>query len=216
MKVAKNTLTEKQHNVLHFIVKHQQTQGFPPTVKEIQDEFDYKSPTTVSEYLRALTRKGYIRVHPKISRGIEILPNALVATGTGSAKVHHNNMIEIPLVGQVPAGSPMEAIQNTTETIAVDPQTFGTASFALKVQGDSMKGAGILDRDIVLVKQQNQAEHHEIVVAIFENEATVKRFYSKNKVKKLQPENPNYPEIAITSASNFQILGKVIGLLRKF
>ncbi|MEK7483893.1 MAG: transcriptional repressor LexA [Planctomycetota bacterium] len=214
MKASKNVLTEKQQQVLHFIVKQCQAQGFPPTVKEMQDEFDYRSPTTVSEYLRALNRKGYLKVHPKISRGIEILPPAYEAAGIKEKGA--SSLKPIPLVGRVPAGAPMEAIQNASETISIDFHIFGTATFALKIEGESMRGAGILDRDIVIVKQQNQAEHSDIIVAILDSEATVKRFYSKGKVKKLQPENPNFKEILITPEKSFQVLGKVIGLVRKF
>lgn len=213
MKSSKNALTEKQQQVLHFIVKQHQSQGFPPTVKEIQDEFDYRSPTTVSEYLRALNRKGYLKVHPKISRGIEILPPAYEAAGVEDKYAQFRG---IPLLGKISAGDPIEAIQNASETMSVDFRIFGSATFALKVEGESMRGAGILDRDIVIVKQQNQAEHSDIVVAILESEATVKRFYHKGKIKKLQPENPNFKEITITPDKSFQILGKVVGLVRKF
>jgi repressor LexA len=208
MKVSKSALTEKQENVFHFILRYYKSKGYPPTVKEIQEEFSYRSPTTVSEYLRALTRKGYVRIHPKISRGIKILKGL-------DASTQYASVPKIALLGDVPAGTPTEAIENPAETIAIDPETFGIANFALKVKGDSMIGAGICDGDIVLVKQQPQAEHQEIIVALVDKEATVKRFYSRGRVKKLVPENPKYPEIPLNGDRSFMTLGKVVGLMRK-
>ncbi len=205
-------LTKRQHKIFGFILSSIDRFGYPPSIPEIQKEFSFKSPNAVSDHLEALKRKGYISRRAHKSRAIEIKVHTTVKeNGNG-------NVAEIPVVGRVAAGSPILAQENIEGSIFVDKiiSRNSRGMFALRIKGTSMINAGILDGDFVLVRQQPTAEQGEMVVALIEDEATVKRFYrDKNKIR-LQPENDTMePIIVDPKESNVTIIGKVEGVIRK-
>lgn len=208
-----SNLTKRQKQILDFIIKNTDTYGFPPSISEIQEKFSFKSPNAVQDHLAALERKRYISRHPHKSRGIEILIHKNNKQENGNI-----NTTEIPIVGRVTAGSPILAQENLEGTLAVDKSIIRNSNnvFALRVQGNSMINAGILDGDFVLVHQQPMANQGEIVVALIEDEATVKRFYKEKNRIKLQPENENMSPIVVDPKDkNISIVGKVEGVIRK-
>ena len=205
-------LTKRQHKIFDFILSSIDRFGYPPSIPEIQKEFSFKSPNAVSDHLEALKRKGYISRRARKSRGIGIKVHT-------TAKENSNgNVAEIPVVGRVAAGSPILAQENIEGSIFVDKIISKNSGgmFALRVIGTSMINAGILNGDFVLVHQQPTAEQGDIVVALIEDEATVKRFYKdKNKIK-LKPENDTMEPIFIDpKEKDVTILGKVQGVIRK-
>jgi len=210
-----STLTQRQKEILEFIISHIEQYGYPPSIPEIQKNFSFKSPNAVSDHLEALERKGYIARHPHKSRGIEVLIQSKPEKG---GNLNGENVAEVPIVGRVSAGTPILAEENLEGTLFVDKTIVRNPKgvFALRVQGESMVNAGILDGDFVLVKQQPVAEQGEIVVALIEDEATVKRFYKdKNKIK-LKPENDTMnPIIVDPQDSSVRIIGKVVGVVRR-
>ena len=204
-------LTPRQQAILDFIKASVHQRGYPPSVREIGKGVGLRSSSTVHAHLSKLEEKGFIRRDPTKPRAIEILvqdsPPPLPSPAE-SAEV-----ISIPVLGRVAAGMPILAEQNIDDYINI-PTDFakpGATQFCLRVKGDSMSDAGILDGDIVLVRQQNTAENGEIVVAMLDNEATVKRFYKLDDQIKLQPENPKYDPIYSRDAV---ILGKVVAVFR--
>ncbi len=209
-----STLTQRQKEVLEFIISHIEQYGYPPSIPEIQEKFSFKSPNAVSDHLEALEKKGYIARRPHKSRGIEVLVQSKLGNN-----INEENVSEVPIVGRVSAGTPILAEENLEGTLFVDRSLVRDPKgvFALRVQGESMVNAGILDGDFVLVRQQPVAEQGEIVVVLIEDEATVKRFYKdKNKVR-LQPENDTMNPIVVDSQeSSVRIIGKVVGVIRKF
>lgn len=200
-------LTSRQKAILDYISEQVRTKNYPPSVREICKEMELSSSSTVHSHLRALERKGYIKRDPTKPRAIEILHPA---TRSGSRKKSRL----VPLVGQVTAGSPILAEENIEDYIVLPEEMSGNGDtvFMLRVRGESMKGAGILEGDMVIVRQQPAAENGEIVVALLDNEATVKRFYREKEIIRLQPDNPDYEPIL--SKGEVQILGKVVGLMR--
>ena len=208
-------LTQRQKEILEFIISHIEQYGYPPSIPEIQKNFSFKSPNAVSDHLEALERKGYIARRPHKSRGIEVLIQSKPEKG---GNLNDENVAEVPIVGRVSAGTPILAEENLEGTLFVDKTIVRNPKgvFALRVQGESMIKAGILDGDFVLVKQQPVAEQGEIVVVLIEDEATVKRFYKdKNKIR-LQPENDTMnPMVVDSKKSSVRILGKVVGVIRK-
>lgn len=205
-------LTKRQKQILDFIVESIDNYGFPPSVSEIQDRFSFKSPNAVQDHLSALERKKYISRHHHKSRGIEVL------VGKSKQENGNSNTAEIPIVGKVSAGSPILAQENLEGTLTVDKILIKNSNnvFALRVKGDSMVNAGILDGDFVLVRQQPIANQGEIIVTLVEDEATVKRFYKENNQIRLQPENENMSPIVVNPRDRkIQIIGKVEGVIRK-
>jgi repressor LexA len=199
-------LTQRQKEVLDFISEMMGKKGFPPTIREIGQKFKITSTNGVRAILSALSSKGYIRRKPLISRGIELL------------KAVRSDLVYVPLVGRISAGLPVLAVENIESNIGIDKTLFpGEGIFFLKVVGDSMRDAGILNGDYVLAQQQKTAEKGEIVVAMIGNEATVKRFFPEKNRVRLEPANPEYgPIIVEKKTPDFFIAGKVIGLLRKY
>lgn len=201
-------LTEEQSRVLSFIVQQQQETGAPPTVREICFAMGYKSINNARQHLRLIERKGHIRLVRGKARGIELLIDLPRESG--------DNKIEVPLVGAVAAGKPITAIENLEGHITLDRNLFrGEGLFTLRIKGDSMRGIGILDGDIVIVQQQSTADNGEIVVAIIEGEATLKRYIKKNDHIILRAENPEYEDIVVSSDRNIWIAGKMVGMMRK-
>ncbi|OGC81022.1 MAG: repressor LexA [candidate division Zixibacteria bacterium RBG_16_43_9] len=206
-------LTRRQKEILDFISEMTEKNGFPPTIREIGKKFKIASTNGVRAILSALSVKGYIRRKPLLSRGIEVLRS--VSSSIGQVKPA---LVSVPLVGRISAGLPVLAVENVEGSIGIDRTLFpGDGIFFLKVVGDSMRDAGILNGDYVLAQQQNTADKGEIVVAMIGDEATVKRYFpEKNKVR-LEPANPEFGPIIVEKRTpDFFIAGKVIGLLRKY
>ncbi len=203
--MTKPKLTHKQQAILNYIKQEIAQKGHPPTIREIGAHFDISSTNGVRTHLNALIKKGYLKKQKLISRGLELVQS--LTTGVG----------KVPLVGTVPAGQPIDAIENIESEIAIDNSFLPKGdSFTLKVVGDSMKDAGILDNDIVLVKKQRVAQTGDIIVAIINGEATVKRYFPEGERVRLQPENSEFEPIIIDKQSgDFHIAGKVVGLLRR-
>jgi repressor LexA len=203
-------LTERQEQVLDFIRRHVQARGYPPSIREIGEQFKIKSTNGVRGILQALERKGEIRRSPMLSRGIELTQPAL--------KVSLPLMTSVPIVGRVAAGEPLLAEQNVEGVVAVDRDLLsGENTFALRVKGDSMVGAGIFDGDLVFARPVPDLKRGDIVVAVIGDEATVKYYYPDNGHIRLEPANRFFGPIVVDRATpGFYIAGKVVGVFRKF
>jgi repressor LexA len=205
-------LTLRQQSIFDFIAHTIKHRGAPPTIREIMDKFSISSTNGVRTTLAALEKKGHIRRHARLSRGIELVdylePQPLATEIT-----------EIPLIGRVAAGEPILATQNIEANLQVDRSLLPASgeTFALRVYGESMKNAGILDGDIVLARHQENAERGDIVVALLDEEATVKRYDPTPHSIRLLPENDAFEPIIVSHDSGtFRIAGKVVGLMRRF
>lgn len=198
-------LTAKQRQIFDYIEGEILERGHAPTIREIGTRFGITSTNGVRTHLTALIRKGYVKKQQFISRGIEL--SRPIATQIG----------RMPLVGRVAAGSPIDAIENVEKDLALDLSFVPKGeSFALRVNGDSMKNAGIFDGDIVLVKKQAVAQRGDIIVARINNEATVKRYQPEGDKILLLPENDDFEPIVVSKRSGeFRIEGKVVGLVRR-
>ena len=194
-------LTERQQAILVFINEYVEENSFPPSVREIGRHFEIY-PATVQDHISALERKGYLQKKRFQSRTLSV-PASSRRQG-------------IPIVGRVAAGVPLLAQQNIEDTVQLPKEWAPAGAFLLKVQGNSMEGAHILDGDYVLVHPQQMAANGEIVVALIGEEATVKRFYRTDQGITLKAENPNYEPIEIerSEAASFKVIGKVMGVLR--
>ena len=191
-------LTAQQIKVFDVIKESMQNNGYPPTRAEIARILDFKSVNAAESHIKALVKKGVIEKVPGSSRGIKLVEEA-----SG-----------IPLVGSVAAGSPILAVENIEKTIPLNPLT-KAVDFFLRVQGDSMVEAGILDNDLVGIKKTNNVENGEIVVARIDEDVTLKRF-SKNKTSiKLIAENSAYEDIHVSEQTDFAIEGKAVGVIRE-
>jgi len=196
-------LTIRQQKILDFIVTYIKDVGYPPTIRDIARDFKMSSKGAY-DHLVAIEKKGYVRRDPTKPRAIELLDFI--------HRDSHDSVITIPVLGRVAAGEPLLATQNIERTIVISSDMVRTEEpFALRVKGDSMIEAGILEDDYVIVRQQQSAEQGDIVVALIGDEATVKRFYKEDNHIRLQPENPSMNPII---AKDVTILGKVIGLFR--
>ena len=204
--MAYGKITKKQMEILECIKQAILDNGYPPTVRELCDMVHLKSTSSIHANLEALERNGYIRRDPSKPRAIEIVDESFYMTKT--------DMVNVPLVGQVAAGMPILASQNI-ETHYPIPSEFmpRETAFMLKVKGESMINAGILDGDTVLVKQQNTASNGDMVVALIDDSATVKTFYREDGHIRLQPENDSMDPIIVPAC---QIIGKVFGVFRFF
>ncbi len=199
------SLTDRQKAIYDFLLKTIREKGFAPSIHEIGKQFKIASTNGVSDHLKALEKKGYIRRVGK--RAIEIV-NALGKTALIATR-------EVPVLGKVAAGKPLLSEENIEGVITIPDDMGSGKTFALQVRGDSMIDAGILDGDKVIVKQQGTAENGEIVCAVINGEATLKRFFKKDGVVTLKAENEKYAPI-IVSEGEFRIAGRIVGLLRKF
>ncbi len=198
-------LTFRQKEILNFISQAIQDKGYPPTLREIGKKFKIASTNGVHTILEAIEKKGYIKRHPLLSRGIELIQNIKA------------NFTLVPVVGRIAAGLPILAVENIETHLAVDKTFLPSGEiFSLKVVGDSMKDAGILDGDYVLARRQETAEKGDIVVAVIGEEATVKTYVPLKNMIRLEPANPDFePIIVDKNAPGFFIAGKVMGLMRK-
>ena len=199
-------LTSKQNRVLDCIKNFIAKKGYPPTVREVCKALNLASPATVQAHLNNLAEKGYIKKNNSKNRAIELLVKN---------EYEKEDIVDVPLLGKVTAGSPIEAIEMPDEFFSLPAYLIPTRRevFTLKVWGESMINAGIHDGDIVIVQRQSTANNGEIVVAMNdENEVTLKTFYKENGYFRLQPENDTMDPIIL---DNVYILGKAIGLYRK-
>lgn len=206
------SISEKQQQILDFLDSQIKEKGYPPSVREICEAVGLKSTSTVHGYLERLEKKGLIQKDPSKPRALKII--------NGSKSNNHSNysgtkeLVDVPIVGKVTAGQPILAVENIEDTFPLPVEyTRNSDVFMLKVRGESMIEAGIFNGDFILVKQQSSANNGEIVVALIGEEATVKTFYKESGYIRLQPENQYMEPIIVKDAS---ILGKVIGLYRKF
>jgi repressor LexA len=203
-------LTDRQQEIWEFLVGYAERHGYPPTVREIGSAVGLASPSTVHAHLANLERAGLLRRDPTKPRALELLASRGRDQETRAAR-------RLPLLGEIAAGGPLLAEQNVEDYLAVpEPLSRGGEEFLLRVKGDSMIGAGILDGDIVVVRRQTQAANGDIVVALAgddesADEATVKRFFREDGRIRLQPENDALEPIYTT---HVQVLGKVIGVFR--
>ena len=194
-------LTPKQKAVYDFITRYSARQGYPPSQQEIADAFGFRSLGTVQNYLVRLVREGVLEKNWNARRGLKVLQPK-------------SSTLELPLVGLVAAGKPIEAIE-TRDSIEVPSSMVGPGeNFVLRVQGDSMIGDGILDGDYVVVRKQSQADSGQTVVALINGEATVKRLVRRGGRIELHPANPAMKPLTIETGDSFQIEGTVVGVIR--
>jgi len=201
-------LTKRQEEILTYIKKYIVSHGYPPTVREIGKDLGVSSPATIHTHLNNLESKGFIKKEETKNRAIELLVDNEFDT-------KQENSVEVPLLGKITAGSPIEAIERPDEYFSLPAYLIprNKEVFTLLVNGESMINAGILDGDIVIVERTNTARNGEIVVAMTdENEVTLKTFYKESNYFRLQPENDTMDPIIL---DNVSILGKAIGLYRK-
>lgn len=202
-------LTNRQEDILKILKKLTAKKGYPPTVREIGKEANLHSPATIQFHLTQLEEKGYIKKDTSKNRTIEILvPNEYLE--------NNENIIEVPLLGKITAGSPIEAIETPNESFFLPSNLIGKKEevFTLKVSGESMINVGIYDGDILIVERCSTAKNGDCVVAMNKDgEATVKTFYKEDGYFRLQPENDTMDPIILKEVT---ILGKAIGLYRKF
>jgi repressor LexA len=203
-------LTKRQQEIWEFLIRYVDAHGYPPTVREIGEEVGLASPSTVHAHLANLERAGLIKRDPTKPRAVEL-------TGRAAREPEAGEVYVLPLVGQIAAGGPLLAEQNIDSYLSVpEPLAGGGEEFLLRVRGDSMQDAGILEGDYVVVRRQQDARNGDIVVALAgddesADEATVKRFFRESGKIRLQPENVAYQPIY---AAHVQILGKVTGVFR--
>lgn len=197
-------ITKKQTEILEYIKSQILNKGYPPSVRDICTAVNLKSTSSVHAHLETLEKNGYIRRDPTKPRAIEIIDDNFNLT--------RREVVNVPLIGQVAAGQPLLAVENITSYFPIPAEFVPKEEvFMLKVKGDSMVNVGIYEGDQIIVKKQNTASNGEIIVALVDDSATVKRFYKENGHIRLQPENDFMEPIIVDSC---EIIGKVIGLIR--
>jgi repressor LexA len=207
-RAPKRDLTDRQRQILDFIKSETRKHGYPPTVRDIGAAVGLSSSSTVHSHLAALEAKGLIRRDPSKPRALEVLEHDKPAPSPA-----YSNVRELPVLGAVAAGSPILATENIEQTIPLPTEIAREDStFVLRVKGDSMVDAGIFDGDFVVVRQQQSADNGDIVVAMLEEEATVKRFFREADRVRLQPENAAMEPIYTRDVS---VLGKVVAVFRR-
>ena len=197
-------VSEKQNEIYEFLKTYTDNKGYPPSVREICEAVGLKSTSSVHGHLKRLESKGLIRRDPTKPRALEIIDNSL-----------KKEMVNIPIIGKVTAGLPILANENVEDTfpIPLDYIRHNNELFMLNISGDSMINAGIFDGDLAIIEECKTANNGEIVVALIENEATIKRFYKEKNHIRLQPENDNMDAIIVDDCI---ILGKLVGLFRTY
>ena len=213
--MSSSELSNKQLMILEFIKEQLLAKGYPPSVREICQAVGLKSNSTVHSHLNKLEKLGYIRRDPTKPRAIEILDGGNVFANNNNTVMQE--MINLPLVGQVTAGEPILAIENIQGYFPIMPEFVNNKqTFMLKVKGESMINAGIFDGDFILVEETPTASDNDIIVALLEDSVTVKRFFKEEDHIRLQPENDTMEPIIVPQDSPFSIVGRVIGLYRAF
>ena len=197
--------SDKQTQIYNFLIEFTKSKGHPPSVREICQAVSLKSTSTVHGHLKRLEKKGLLYRDPTKPRALEIV----------ELSNEEKELIDIPIVGKVTAGMPILATENIEDMfqLPINYVKHNNDLFILKVTGDSMIEAGILDGDLAIIEQKNVATNGDIVVALIENEATIKRFFKENGFIRLQPENKNYEPIIVEDCS---ILGKLVGIYRAY
>jgi repressor LexA len=223
-------LTDRQLEVLRFIAEQIEDRGYPPTIREIGEALDIRSTNGVNDHLKALERKGFLTRDPVKSRALMPTEAAREVLGGGSVgadvipigrahRAAQGRLVEIPIIGRVAAGQPILATEHVEDTVQVDSFFLGASRkvYGLRVQGDSMVGDGILSGDYIFVRKQLHASDGEIVVALIDDEATVKRIYFEGDRVRFQPSNPRMAPIYVRREDfrSTMILGVVIGVYRK-
>ena len=223
-------LTQRQREILDFISASIVERGFPPTLREIGEHFNIRSTNGVNDHLKALEKKGHLRREDLKSRAMrpvlpdgtgEIIPMQRRAMGTGDVQVISDgaDMADIPILGRVAAGQPILAVEMATDTVRVDRMLIGNHRevFGLRIVGESMIDDGIFDGDYVFVKKTATAHAGDIVVAMIEGEATVKRYFPEGDRIRFQPANQNMSPIIVRKADfkSVDIIGIVVGVYRK-
>ena len=204
--MAQGKISAKQQEILEYIKSQILERGFPPSVRDICEAVHLKSTSSVHSHLETLEKNGYIRRYPTKPRAIEILDD--------SFNFNRREMVNVPIIGHVAAGEPLLAEQNIENYFPVPMEYMpNKQTFMLRVHGESMINAGILDGDYVLVEQTSVADNGEMIVALVEDGATVKRFFKEEGIYRLQPENDTMEPIIV---KDVQIMGKVIGVFRFF
>jgi repressor LexA len=204
--MSKGKITPKQQEILEYIKTCILDKGYPPAVREICEAVKLRSTSSVHAHLATLEANGYIRRDPTKPRAIEILDDDFNLT--------RRELVNVPIIGTVTAGQPILAVENIEGYFPVPPEYLHNhQTFMLKVKGESMINAGILDGDLVLVEESKVASNRDIVVALIDDSATVKRYFKENGHYRLQPENDFMEPIIVDELS---IIGKVIGLFRSF
>ena len=204
--MAYGKITEKQSQILEYIKSEILNKGYPPSVRDICQAVNLKSTSSVHSHLETLEKNGYIRRDPTKPRTIEIIDD--------NFNLVRREVVNVPMVGTVAAGQPILAIENIDNYFPIPSEYMpNEETFMLKVKGESMINAGILDGDNILVKRQNTAKNGDMVVALVEDSATVKTFYKENGHIRLQPENDDMDPIIVPDC---EIIGKVFGVFRFF
>ncbi len=202
--MAYGRITAKQTEILEYIKSQILNKGYPPSVRDICEAVHLKSTSSVHAHLETLEKNGYIRRDPTKPRAIEIIDDNFNLT--------RREVVNVPLLGQVAAGQPILAVENITNYFPIPAEYLpNDDTFMLKVKGDSMVNMGIYEGDMIMVRKQSTARNGEVVVAMVEDSATVKRFYKEDGHYRLQPENDFMDPIIVDSV---EIIGKVIGLIR--
>lgn len=194
-------LSPKQAKILTFIEKEIARTGRPPTYRDIAKYCGYEAIGTVQDHIKALMKKGFLRKEEGVARGLQL--------------AHRTESIDIPILGTVPAGKPIEVVENALGSLSV-PSRFRGELYALRVSGESMIGAGILDGDFVAVKKQEQAENGDIVVALINGEVTVKYLDKRDGRVRLLPANPKFSPIELDPESQNAIQGRVVAVHRYY
>lgn len=229
------SLTPKQKEFYHYIVKYHENHGHAPTQKEIKDYFNLKSFGSVQKYLQYLTKEGLLEANWNERRGIQLQEHKLLKE---VKKEIQNNLLSVPspfednhfhdedsitlsLLGDIAAGNPIEAIENASEKITLSKTLFPMLKnhdryFALRVKGDSMINSGIIEGDLVIIKHQKTAHSKQIIAAQIDNEVTLKTFSKEKKHIALIASNPKYAPIIVDESNTFDILGILIGLVRAY
>ena len=204
--MAYGKITDKQSQILEYIKSEILNKGYPPSVRDICQAVNLKSTSSVHSHLETLEKNGYIRRDPTKPRTIEIIDD--------NFNLVRREVVNVPMVGTVAAGQPILAIENIDNYFPIPSEYMpNEETFMLKVKGESMINAGILDGDNILVKRQNTAKNGDMVVALVDDSATVKTFYKENGHIRLQPENDNMDPIIVPTC---EIIGKVFGVFRFF
>jgi repressor LexA len=211
----KDKLTDRQEDILTFIKQFTLESGYPPTLREIGKHFQISSTFGVKRHLEALVKKGFINIESNASRGISLIRKNSEDFIDRSIR-DYDTFVKIPVIGRVAAGIPINAVENLEGSLVVDPSFLKKAedAFALRVKGDSMINAGINDKDLVIVSPREQAKNGDIVVAMLNDEATVKKFEFINNKIRLIAENNSYLPIEVKREDDFKLIGKVKGVVR--
>lgn len=210
-----NELNKREKAILKYIEKQVKENGYPPSVREIGQGVGLSSTATVHSYITGLEKKGYIKKENQKGRTLKLLKGGAEKQEKLQEKPVYSGkeLVDVPVIGKITAGAPILAVENVTDTFPIPLDFVGNSeSFMLTVRGESMIEAGILDGDYILVRKQDIARNGEIVVALIEDEATVKTFYKEKDYIRLQPENSTMEPIIVPDC---KILGRVCGVFRK-